>query len=151
MLLNCLLLVLMPNEFATSITFCFPIIGKSSLPSAAHLSERITSLACIPCCETPAAAPLKRFLATIVSASAPQVPLGDLAVILQGPMLHALQHVPARPKLQCGFCLSNLSNIFSMPCSFSYSSISLIAGSGVFSITSFLVGNVFLYVAMASI
>ena len=143
--------VFIPSAFATSLTFCFPMIGISSLPSAAHLRESITSLACIPCCAAPAAAERRRFLATIKSASAPQTPLGLLGVILQGPILQILQQIPAIPKLHCGFCLSNLSNAVSIPSCSVLRSSSLTAGSGVLSITSCFDGNVFLYSATAFI
>ena len=142
MFFNVRFLVLIPKASAMERTLYSPMIGRSSLPWAAHFNIKSNSLACIPCWAAPAAAPRRRFLATIKSASAPQTPRGDFGVILQGPMLQIRQQVPLKPKVHWGCCLSKRSNAVSYPSCSIRSIISFTAGSGTLSSTSCLVGKV---------
>jgi hypothetical protein len=64
----------------------------------------------------------------MVSASAPQVPLGVFAEILHGPMLHILQHKPSAPNLHTTLA-DERSHTVSMPRSFAVFRICVVAAS----------------------
>ena len=57
MFFNVRFLVLIPKASAMERTLYSPMIGRSSLPWAAHFNIKSNSLACIPCWAAPAAAP----------------------------------------------------------------------------------------------
>src|SRR3990172_77775 len=79
------------------------LIRYDVLPRTVLRSVDATCRACEECAAVPLPVIIRRFLAAIVSALAPQVPFNERPDILQGPSMHCLQHIPLEPKLHFAF------------------------------------------------
>ncbi len=115
-------------SLATAFSFVTSLISYPwAFPSAVSSSTSSTSRPWSEWDAAPTSRSSSRFLATMVSTSAPQTPFvgpsSSKTSTRQGPIEQLLQQTPSWPKPHCGCCFSSLSQAVSIPSFMAFSII----------------------------